>query len=541
MRIGAGYGLALTMLLVISCGSYIGLRGAAEQFKEFEATLAAQGTATEIDMELLQVQTLAREFAHAGDPKVLAEAKDHLRVFAQHLEEGEKLFKTAEERALRDELAGDLVVLSGKLDQLRGGQAVDEAAKQQLLASVDTAEMIDDSEQMQEIIKARAKHSGEDTRGSLARAGTVIVILATIGTVLSLLIAWTVGRSVSRPVVGLTGTMGRLADGDHGVDIPGTGRGDELGRMAQAVLVFKENMIRAKEAEQAFETAQREARAQTMEQLSVEFDREVGLMMNSVASAATEMQATASSMTAAADEASAQATAAAVASEQASANVQTVASAAEELSASIAEISRQVSHSAEIASKAVTEAERTNVQIQGLTEAAQRIGDVVQLITDIAGQTNLLALNATIEAARAGDAGKGFAVVASEVKNLANETAKATEQITGQITAVQHATREAVTAIQSIGSTIGQISEISAMIAEGVEQQGAATREIAANVAQASAGTYEVSSNIGGVSQAASSTGASAKQVLGVANELSEQAELLRGKVVHFLSGIKAA
>ena len=352
-----------------------------------------------------------------------------------------------------------------------------------------------------------------------------------------------VSRGITGPIAGLTGAMGRLADGEHGVDIPGGGRGDELGQMAAAVLVFKENMIRARElAEQeAASQAQREARAQTIERLTAEFERETGLVMNTVASAATEMQATASSMSAAAEQTSAQSTVVAAASEQASANVQTVASAAEELSASIGEISRQVSHSAQIAGKAVTEAERTNIQVQGLTEAAQKIGEVVQMITGIAGQTNLLALNATIEAARAGDAGKGFAVVASEVKNLANETAKATEQITDQIAAVQQATREAVAAIQSIGGTIGEISDISTMIASAMREQGAATQEIARNVAQASVGTHEVSTNIVGVSHAAVSTGASAEQVLGVASELSQQSELLRGKVVHFLSGIKAA
>jgi methyl-accepting chemotaxis protein len=390
---------------------------------------------------------------------------------------------------------------------------------------------------------ADQKQISEETASLVDSSSFAMLTLSLGGLVVGVLLAWWIARGLSRPIVGLTGVMARLADGDHGVDIPGTGRGDELGRMAGAVLVFKENMIRAKElaAREAAEQAQREARAQTIERLTAEFDREASRVMNTVASAATEMQVTATSMTAAAEETSAQSTAVAAASEQASASVQTVASAAEELSASIGEISRQVSHSTEIAGKAVTEAERTNVQVQGLTEAAQRIGDVVQLITDIAGQTNLLALNATIEAARAGDAGKGFAVVASEVKSLANETAKATEQITGQITAVQQATREAVAAIQSIGGTIGQISEISTMIAAAVEQQGAATQEIAHNVAQASAGTTEVSSNIVGVTQAAVSTGAAAEQVLGVAGELSEQAELLRGRVETFLAGIKAA
>ena len=200
-----------------------------------------------------------------------------------------------------------------------------------------------------------------------------------------------------------------------------------------------------------------------------------------------------------------------------------------------------MSQSAEIAGKAVTDAERTNVQVQGLAEAAQKIGEVVQLITDIASQTNLLALNATIEAARAGDAGKGFAVVASEVKNLANETAKATEEITAQIGAIQQATQDAVVAIQTISGTIGQINEIATTIASAVEEQGAATQEIARNVQQAAAGTQEVSSNIAGVTQAAGETGSAAGQMLSASGELSHQGEALRGEVDRFLATIRAA
>jgi methyl-accepting chemotaxis protein len=357
------------------------------------------------------------------------------------------------------------------------------------------------------------------------------------------LVGFFAARGITGPIMAMTGAMGRLAQGDHGVEIPGTRRGDELGVMAKAVLVFKENMIKAKElaAKEAEAQAQREARTRTIDKLTADFDQEASLALKTVASAATEMQSTAASMTATAEETSRQATAVAAASEQASTNVQTVASAAEELSSSIAEISRQVAQSAQIAGKAVADAERTNRQVQGLAEAAQKIGEVVNLINDIASQTNLLALNATIEAARAGEAGKGFAVVAAEVKNLANETAKATDEITGQISGIQQATQEAVAAIQSIGGTISQIDEITTTIASAVEEQGAATQEIARNVQQASAGTTEVSSNISGVTQAAASTGAAAEQVLGAASELSQQSETLRSRVETFLAAIKAA
>jgi methyl-accepting chemotaxis protein len=350
-------------------------------------------------------------------------------------------------------------------------------------------------------------------------------------------------RSIVPPLRAMTDTMTTLAGGNYAVEIPATERKDEVGDMAQSMLVFKENMIKAKEAaeREAAEQKAREARAQKMEALTRDFDSEVSNVLKAVASAATELQSTASSMTATAEETSRQSTAVAAAAEEAASNVQTVASASEELSSSISEISRQVSQSAKIASKAVTEAQETDAKVQGLTEAAQKIGEVVQLINDIAAQTNLLALNATIEAARAGEAGKGFAVVAAEVKSLANQTAKATDEIAQQVGAIQGATRDSVDAIKSIGRTIAEINEIATTIASAVEEQGAATQEIARNVQQASAGTSEVTSNITGVSQAASETGSAASQVLGASSELSKQSEQLRQEVERFLAGVKAA
>ncbi len=269
------------------------------------------------------------------------------------------------------------------------------------------------------------------------------------------------------------------------------------------------------------------------------FEQTIKGMVEIVASAATQLQSTARTMEGTANSTSQRATVVASAAEDASANVQTVAAAAEELSASIAEISCQVSQSTDTANGAVAEAEKTNDQVQGLAEAAQKIGEVVSLINDIASQTNLLALNATIEAARAGEAGKGFAVVASEVKNLANQTAKATEEISAQITGIQNATQDAVHAIQGIGSTIGEISESSSAIAAAVEEQGAATQEIARNVEQASSGTTEVTTNINEVTQQATETGNAASQVLEAAGELASQAEKLSTEVSSFLHTIR--
>ena len=284
-----------------------------------------------------------------------------------------------------------------------------------------------------------------------------------------------------------------------------------------------------------------EQNRQAMVDLAEELASSVGSATATVSDSIVGLTELAQSMAATAEETSQQSATVASASEEASANVQTVASAAEELSSSISEISRQVGQSSEISSNAVRQAEETNEKVQGLAEAANKIGEVVALITDIADQTNLLALNATIEAARAGDAGKGFAVVASEVKNLANQTGKATDEIGNQIAEIQAATSEAVTAIEAIGKTISEVDEIASTIASAVEQQGAATQEIARNVEQAAAGTQEVSSNIDGVNQAASDTGTAATKIQTSAAELSQQSDRLRSEIDEFLVKVRAA
>ena len=348
---------------------------------------------------------------------------------------------------------------------------------------------------------------------------------------------------ITGPIGRLTGAMTQLADGNNEVDVPSLGNKDEVGMMAAAVEVFKENAIerrRLENEQEAMKKRAEEEKRETMNRMADEFDSTVGGVVKAVSAASTEMQSTANSLSATAEETSVQSTAVAAAAEQASVNVQTVAAAAEELSASVNEIARQVAKSTQIASGAVKEAENTNESVQGLEEGSRRIGEVVALITDIANQTNLLALNATIEAARAGEAGKGFAVVASEVKNLANQTAKATEEISAQIGDIQNATQAAVGAIGNIGRIIGEINEITSTIAAAVEEQDAATQEIARNVEQASAGTAEVTTNISGVSQAANDTSAASAQLLQSTEELSTQSMLLQQEVNAFIAKVRS-
>jgi methyl-accepting chemotaxis protein len=357
-------------------------------------------------------------------------------------------------------------------------------------------------------------------------------------------VSFLIGRSISTALSAMAGAMTTLATGDFAVVIPSLGRKDEVGEMAGAVQVFKTNMIETEQlrAERVqAEQRQSQQRKSDMIKLADDFESAVGEIVETVSSASTELEASASTLAATAVRSQELATTVAAASEEASTNVQSVASATEEMSSSVNEISRKVQDSARMANEAVDQARKTNDRVGELSKAAARIGDVVELINTIAGQTNLLALNATIEAARAGEAGRGFAVVASEVKALAEQTAKATGEIGQQISGIQAATQESVNAIKEISGTIEKLFEISSTIAAAVEEQGAATQEISRNVQQAAHGTQQVSSNITDVQRGASETGSASSQVLSVAQSLSSDADRLKLEVGKFLSSVRAA
>ncbi len=499
-----------------------------------EKAVIAQGNRS-LEADILQVRRQEKDFIARLKPSYIEEHRDYAKKLRAALQTASLPSNVKSELSQLIDVYTDAFekMAQARLSVVENQSAMEKQYEQALPLLADLVEASNTS--FESALKEQT--SVMSVASTAMIFGSLLVIALVIGVLL------VVSRAIVRPIAAMTDAMKTLAHGDKTVAIPGTDYSNEIGAMAEAVQVFKDNMIKNDEmvSAQIIEQKSKEERAIRVANRTHQFDNVVKLTLATVSEASKQLESSAQTMQAAAEETNVQSTAVAAASEQASSNVQTVAAATEELTASIKEIGTQVTQSTNITNLAVNDANKAKEMVRTLDAAAQKIGQVVALITDIAEQTNLLALNATIEAARAGEAGKGFAVVASEVKNLATQTAKATEEIAGQITGIQGATRSSVEAIEGIFNRIAEINQISTAIASAIEEQGAATSEIARNVEQAAAGTQEVSSNIQGVTKASGETGQVSSQVLDASRELANQAERLRTEVDGFLSDVKDA
>lgn len=519
------------------------------QWTEHTHKVIAQASA--IGAAMVDAETGVRGYLISGADNFLEPYRNSGKAFRSALDEAKRLTadNPSQQKRLEqiDRIAGEWRqdVAEREIALMRAQQTVTEArnieaggaGKKYMDGIRALVREVIDAEASLLSVRAAASAAATSSSYTMIIVGGIGMLLVAIASLLLL------NAAVTRGIVAMTAAMGRLAQNDMTIDIPFSDRRDEVGEMAKAVQVFKDNAIRVAKLEQK-EAEDRQAeqrKAETMKLAVANFEEAVGEIVQTVSSASTQLEASARNLNSTAARSQELTTRVSSTSQDCSSNVQSVASATEELSSSVNEISRQVQESARMANDAVNQARQTNDRVAELSKAAGRINDVVELISSIAGQTNLLALNATIEAARAGEAGRGFAVVASEVKALAEQTSKATGEIGQQITGIQEATQQSVGAIKEISSTIEKLSEISSAIAAAVEEQGAATQDISRNVQQAANGTQEVSANISDVQRGASETGTASSQVLSAAQTLASDSNRLKTEVSKFLNTVRAA
>jgi methyl-accepting chemotaxis protein len=546
-RLAIGFGLLVTLIALSSALAVWQSRQAADTVSTARLTATLTVDLKDTLLSVRQARVMAWSYAATGDDQYIKGRDDAFALFRTQMAAVEAKVHSDDGQRLIDAYKEAVAAFESRaiaMDALKAKGVA--TATPEFAAAI--AEVNGDAKRYAATNAAVSAFFGKESDDAATRAEdqisgsiTSAIVAGLVAVLVGILAALSIGRSIARPIKEMTGAMRALAGGELTVVVPALANTDEIGEMAQAVEVFKENAIQARrlaEAEAASHQAQ-ERRAHAIDTLTKAFERSVASMLERTATAAGAMQeAITQQRTIGADNDS-QLAVVANAAEQATANVQAVASATEELSASISEIDRQVGDAARVSESASDEAAKTNAMVGALATAADRIGEVVKLINGIASQTNLLALNATIEAARAGEAGKGFAVVANEVKGLANQTAKATDEISNQITAVQDETRRAVAAIKSIAAVIDQLRQISSGIASAVREQGAATQEIARNVQEAATGTQQVSSTIGEVVEATRTAARIAETTRTAADALASDAKTLRGEVTSFLSNVR--